>query len=132
MKRSRTIALVLLGSASTAVFDGCNRVHTFPVERISAQAYYPNDYYIPGAGYYHAPFRAFFPYPYNYRFAAGSYYYGGQLGSTPFESVINISSPTEGAALSAQMNRIDLVPRAGFGGIANGYGHSHGGYFIGG
>ena len=98
---------------------GCGRTEA-PV--ISADNVYTNNYYLPGAGYYHAPFNAWYDLPYNY-FSPGTdlYFYGGQWGPAPFESIINVSSPTSQAATSAEAARTDIV-RGGFGGTSGGWG----------
>ncbi len=115
MKRSHKIALVLLGGASAGAFSGCSQSGAGGPVRISAQSVYVNDYYIPGAGYYHAPFHRFYPYPYNfYDSRQRMYFFGGQWGYSPFLSPINISSPTDDAARLAEATRTDIV-RGGFG-----------------
>jgi hypothetical protein len=48
------------------------------------------------------------------------YYFGGKWGFYPNQSVINISSPTEGAAKLAEASRTDIV-RGGFGTSSGGY-----------
>lgn len=125
MKRSQSIRLVLLG-LSAGTLAGC----TEGKPRISEQAVYTNDYYVPGMGYYHAPFRNWFPYRYNYFDAKSQrYYYGGQWGSAPWLSVTNVSSPTAQTAVYVEANRTD-ISRGGFGGTG-GY-HYYGGHFYGG
>ena len=93
--------------------------------RITPESYYTNDYFIGGAGYYHAPFHGFFARPYNdYDSARAQYFYGGQWHAAPHRSIINISSPTIEAARVAQSHRSDLrsstfvpvpISRSGFG-----------------
>jgi len=106
------------------MFEACSPAsHARPV-RISSECVYFNDYYVPGVGYYHAPFHAFFQHPYNYFNATtGDYYFGGLSAKLPYESPINISSPTDAAALVAEAMRTDVV-RGGFGGSSWGYGGS--------
>ena len=121
MKRSHKIALVLLGGASAGAFSGCSPSSIGRPVRISSQCVYVNDYSVPGAGYYHAPFRRFYPFPYNfYDSRMRMYYFGGQWGLTPFQSPINISSPSEDAARLAEASRTDIV-RGGFGGSSGGF-----------
>ncbi len=82
---------------------------------MSSQNVYTNDYYVPGVGYYHAPFRAWYSHPYNYRDPrTGRYFFGGQWGEAPFENITNISSPLPEIARQAQSQRSD-IPRSGFG-----------------
>jgi len=121
VKRSHRVALVLLGGASAGAFTGCSQSSAGRPVRISSQCVYVNDYYVPGAGFYHAPFHRFFPYAYNYYDARMKmYYYGGLWASQPFQSAVNISSPTEDAAKLAEASRTDVV-RGGFGGTSGGY-----------
>lgn len=82
---------------------------------ISSEAVYTNNYFIPGAGYYHAPFRAWYPLPYNdFNPLTKTYFHGGQWSAEPFDSVTNISMPTPEAARQAEVVRTD-VTRGGFG-----------------
>lgn len=61
---------------------------------------YVNDFHVPGAGYYHAPFQAFYSQPYNfYDPQKKMYFYGGEWGPEPHRSIVNISAPTPEAAL---------------------------------
>ena len=110
MKRSRHIRLVLLGGALAAT------PAAFAVEpRVSTSAVYANDHFIPGAGYYHAPFNAFYPERYNhYDPVRKLYYYGGRWELVPHRSIVNVSAPTPEAARAAESARTDL-PRGGFG-----------------
>jgi hypothetical protein len=101
---------VLAGGAAAGALAGCAR----PL-RVSHDDVYPNDYQVPGVGYYHAPFHAFYPLPYNSRNQAhGQYYYGGQWGPAPHQSIVNISAPTVEAATKAEAVRTDIT-RGGFG-----------------
>jgi hypothetical protein len=121
MKRSMHIRLILMGGLSAGTLAGCGQKPTLSMENV-----YTNNFYVPGAGYYHAPFRNWYALPYNY-FNPGDkkYFYGGKWGFQPFESVTNISAPTMEAASLAQSLRTD-VPRGGFGG------HGGGSYYYGG
>lgn len=125
LKRSRQIRLVLLGGLSTSL-TGCDP-QSSSHNTLSTDAVYTNNYYIPGAGYYHAPFRSWHSLPYNHYDPQGRrYYFGGQWGDAPFQSITNLSNPTDQAVASAQAVRTDRpsVHRSGFG---NSYGHR--GYF---
>ena len=76
MKRSRSIRLVLLGGLSAGALAGCG---PDPPPPLSADAVYTNNCYVPGVGYYHAPFRAWFSLPYNhFDPQTKRYFYGGQ------------------------------------------------------
>jgi len=131
MKRSQNIRLFLIGGLSAGALTGCSQRPA-----ISSDNFYTNNFYVPGAGYYHAPFRAWYPLPYN-QFNPDSrrYYYGGMWNPLPFESITNISNPTAEAAGLAQALRSD-ISRGGFGGsyfggygFHGGYGYHGGGFF---
>lgn len=125
MKRSKTVRRVLLGGASA----GAIAAAVLATEsRVTPESYYTNDYHLPGAGYYHAPFRAFFAQPYNHFDATRKmYFYGGQWGAAPHRSIVNISAPTAEAARVAETLRTDLlstgayVQRSGFGRTSDSY-----------
>ena len=118
MKRSRSIRLVLLGGLSAGALAGCT---PSPSTSVTATDVFTNNHYVPGVGYYHAPFRAWYAMPYNhYDPRASKYYYGGQWGAAPFESVVNISAPTHEAVRQVAAQRTD-VRRGGFGGTSRGF-----------
>lgn len=120
MKRSKSIRLILIGGLSAGALAGCNQKPAVSTENV-----YTNNFFVPGAGYYHAPFRNWYSLPYNHFDAQKNlYYYGGQWGAQPFESITNISSPLPEAVQVAQATRTD-IPRGGFG-------HSYGGHYWGG
>ena len=124
MKRSKSIRLFLIGGLSTAALAGCDQKPSVSTENV-----YTNNYYVPGAGYYHAPFRNWYSLPYNhFDTQKNLYFYGGQWGARPFESITNISSPTAEAVQVAQATRTD-ISRGGFGGFSSG--HSWGGGYSG-
>jgi hypothetical protein len=114
VKRSSSVKRLLLGGLSSmGAFTVGAIAATMP--RVTPESFYTNDIFLPGAGYYHAPFRAFYPQPYNhYDPARKMYFYGGQWGPAPHQSIINISSPTPDAARAAEALRTD-VQRGGFG-----------------
>lgn len=119
-KRSKRVRLILLSGLSAGALAGCDR--TGP-PAVTSDNVYTNNYHLPGVGYYHAPFNAWYQHPYNfYDPQRKSYFYGGQWGASPFESVINISSPTAQAASQAEVARTDIV-RGGFGRTGGGYGY---------
>jgi hypothetical protein len=122
MKRTKTIKLVLLGGVSTAVLTSCQ-----PKPSVSTQNVYTNNFYVPGAGYYHAPFRGWYSLPYNHFDPQKNlYFYGGKWGLLAFQSITNISSPTPDAVQLAETLRTD-VTRGGFGGYSSGYYYGGGG-----
>ena len=115
MKRSKSIRLVLIGTVAASAVTGCGP--TDPTKAsLSASEVYTNNFYVQGVGYYHAPFRAWYPLPYNHFDAKSQqYFYGGQWSSQPLQNITNISSPTENVASIAQSQRSDVVRRSGFG-----------------
>ncbi len=119
MKRSRTIKLILLTGVSAGTLVGCGPdVKQQPVTENNV---YTNNYYLPGAGYYHAPFRAWYYLPYNhFDPQLQRYFYGGQWGAAPHQSITNISPPTGTAANTVQLARTD-ISRGGFGGTSVGH-----------
>ena len=113
MKRSRRIRLVLIGGLSAGAVTSCGPGHQPPA--ITAANVYTNNYYVPGVGYYHAPFRTFFSLPYNHFDPQNQrYFFGGQWATAPHQSITNISPPTPAAAQQAEAQRTD-IPRGGFG-----------------
>jgi hypothetical protein len=104
---------VLIGGLSGAL-SGCGPGDPSKAP-ISSGSVYTNNFYVPGVGYYHAPFRAWYQIPYNY-FDTNSqrYFYGGQWGTAPYQSITNISAPKPEVAAAAQAQRTD-IPRGGFG-----------------
>jgi hypothetical protein len=120
-KRSKRVRLILLSGLSAGALAGCERSGP---PAISTDNVYTNDYHVPGVGYYHAPFCAWYQFPYNhYDPQRKSYFYGGKWGPAPFESFTNISSPTAQAVAQAEAARTDIV-RGGFGRTSG----SHWGY----
>jgi hypothetical protein len=122
MKRSPKLSLLLLGGLCGGGLAGCLRNQDVPGHQ--SEQVFANDFQVPGLGYYHAPYRAWFPHPYNYQDPATKlYYHGGLWTRTPNESPVNLSSPTP-QALSAYDNASRVV-RRGFGSTG-----SHGHYFF--
>lgn len=117
MKRSRSIKLVLVGGLSAGALNSCTPSLNRP-PAVSAQNVYTNNFYLPGAGYYHAPYRAWFPLPYNhYDPEVQRYFHGGMWNAAPHRSITNISEPTALAVQAAEGARTD-IPRGGFGGTS--------------
>jgi hypothetical protein len=99
------------------VFAGC--VPSTP--SITTSDVFTNNYFVPGAGYYHAPFFAWYSLPYNhYDSRSSKYFYGGQWSASPYESVVNISSPSPEAVRQVTTSRTD-VRRGGFGSSSRHY-----------
>ena len=113
---------MLLGGLTVGALTGC--APTAPSARVTPEAYLANDDRIPGTNslfYYHAPFGTFFSLPYNHFDATRKqYFYGGQWGSVPYQSIVNISMPTPEAVRMAEAMRTNhtssgVIPRSGFG-----------------
>jgi len=112
----------LISGLSAGALTGCS-----PKPAISTGNVYTNNSFVPGAGYYHAPFRSWYALPYNhFDTQKNLYFYGGQWGAQPFESITNISSPTPEAVQAAESTRTD-ISRGGFGGFSSGH-YSGGGW----
>jgi len=123
VKRSRSIRLLLLGGLSAGALSGCSP-QTGPAP-ISQENYYTNNFHLPGVGYYHAPFRNWYPLPYNhFNPQTHRYFYGGQWGTAPYETITNISQPLPQAAAVAQSQRTDIVI------VRSGFGHSYHSYGV--
>ena len=119
MKRSRRVQLVLLGSLSAGALTGCDLSSSG--RSASTEGVYTNNYHIPGAGYYHAPFRGWYAFPYNHFDPQKQrYFYGGQWGMEPHQSITNISAPTAAAVQQVAVVRTD-VRRGGFSSTSRGY-----------
>lgn len=120
MKRSKSIRLVLIGSLSAGALGGCGPSGNQPAPAVVSSVY-TNNHYVPGVGYYHAPFRAWYALPYNqYDPRTQRYYQGGQWLALPHQSITNISPPTAEAERMADARRTD-VQRHGFGGTSHHY-----------
>ncbi|MDB6137298.1 MAG: hypothetical protein JWO94_370 [Verrucomicrobiaceae bacterium] len=76
---------------------------------------YPNDYYVPGMGYYHAPHHAFFPYRYNFFDSGRGYYRGGSWSPVAGTSAMGAStpSPTVTSQLRSMFSTGTLVSSSG-------------------
>ena len=122
MKRSQSIRLLIAGGVSVGSLVGCKQQAD-----LSADNVYTNNFYLPGAGYYHAPFRGWYQLPYNhFDPQTMRYFYGGRWGKEPMESITNISSPMPQSLQLAQNMRTD-ISRGGFGGTSSGYHYWGGG-----
>lgn len=120
VKRSQKIGLVLLGGLSTGLWSSCGRREEEP--RITPAGVYATNQFIEGAGYYHAPYQAFYPRPYNfYDPERKLYYHGGTWQREPHRSIVNVSNPTPESATLAQTARDAFIQRAGFGSTSRGH-----------
>lgn len=116
LRRSHKVALVLLGTAGVvgagSIYDVWRRERDQAAANASATAKpiaedqtYRNDEYIPGVGYYHAPFFGWFPYRFNHHDPARGYFAGGQWRPQPAPADVaqsRPSAPAVGAALAAR------------------------------
>ncbi len=131
MKRSQHIRLVLLGGLSGAALASSGPTAN---AQLSSQGYalhgnaFTNDHYLPHAGYYHAPYRAWFPHPYNhFDSQQQKFCHGGQWSPQPHQSFTNISEPLPqavAAAVAAQPRPPvqHSTTRSGFGGTSHSWG----------
>ena len=110
MKRSTAVALVLSG----AILGGCSRRE----EQLKAAArdsqVVTNDTYIEGRGYYHAPFHAWYPFPYNFYSPGIGYYRGGSYHAQPDLVVPKPSYPGKSMNAAAVSSDRENVNRGGF------------------
>lgn len=112
-RRSTKVALVLLGTAGVvgiataldawrkASRDDEPAVPSEPPVPIDTQRQYANNEYLPGVGYYHAPYHAWYPYPYNYHDPSRGYFAGGLWQALPWMLALNRSQPNPSAVTSA-------------------------------
>ena len=99
---------------------------------------YTNNSFLAGAGYYHAPFQAWFPFPYNFHDPSRGFFRGGQWFQNPEEEkrtagvashpgamtgFVSSSRPTHEAVqranAAAATHSAATVTRGGFGGSAH-------------
>jgi hypothetical protein len=106
MKRSRKIVLALSGTLAAGALTGCNS-SSYDTKALLAEVSesnsYTNNQYVPGAGYYHAPYHGFYSYPYNHYNPDVGYYHGGQWTREPHQSDVTVSQPTPEAAQAARV-----------------------------
>ncbi len=131
MKRSSSVRRILLGGLATGALAATSAADAQTVGRVTESTYLTNEDHIPGAGHYHAPFRAFYPHPYNHYDAQRQlYFYGGTWGPQPHRSIVNISTPGSdaarlaAAALAAQNRPVsgnNYIHRNGFGGTSHSF-----------
>ena len=115
MRRSTKVALVLLGTAGAigvvTAIDAWKRVRENddavagapqpPPTPVSADRTYSNNEYIPGVGYYHAPFFSWYPWPWNFHDPARGYFSGGLWRTAPLLPDRERSSPSAAAVTAA-------------------------------
>ena len=101
MKKSRAVTLVLSG----AILTGCGQQRgPAELEQSSASEVRTNNTYHPSHGYWHAPYHAWYPLPYNSFQSGRGYYHGGAFTATPHQSSITASrvpvTPSKGVTRS--------------------------------
>jgi len=137
-----TPLLVAAGMIGLPLLSGvsqCSRTADMTEEAAADEnATYANNSFLPGAGYYHAPYQAWFPFPYNFHDPGRGYFRGGQWFPTPEEEkrtmgvashpgamsgFVSSSRPTHEAVLhanaAAATYHATTVTRGGFGGSAH-------------
>lgn len=82
---------------------------------------YVNNHYIPGVGYYHAPFMAFFPVRFNDYTPGRGYYYGGDYHQSASAPTVTSSRPSADAVTRANTAYRATNParRGGFGRVGS-------------
>ena len=85
-RASRDIKIYLLAAAGAVglpmLMSQCSEDDVPSAPQVSSSQVYANNSFVPGAGYYHAPYQAWFPLPYNQHDARG-WYRGGQWRQQP-------------------------------------------------
>ena len=129
VKRTQHISLVLSGALAMGVHSGCDShsAQSPPTDWVSEDNTYTNNHYVSANGYhayYHAPYRAWFPLPYNYYSPNQGYYHGGNWTPQPNQSPITASKPISTAARSinskagsssSARSKSGSISRGGFG-----------------
>ena len=83
------------------MLGGCSRREEPPKAAARESQVVTNDTYVAGRGYYHSPFHAFFPYPYNYFSPGVGYYRGGRYHPQPDLTVPKPTYPGRSYAKAA-------------------------------
>lgn len=124
MKRTTQIRLLLAGTLACVPFAGCD--FGDPEPTLSTENTYTNNYYVPGHGYYHAPYRNWYPYPFNYYERDRGYFHGGIWTTTPDPSRDTASKPSHDAVNQINQARNSSSSSGGnHSSISrNGFGHS--------
>ncbi len=108
-KRSGCVRLLLVGTVAGICGFGVyscvkdDGVDDDDVTCVRSGSSYENNHYVPGAGYYHAPFRAWFPNRYNDHDPARGHYFNGGWHSSPDRSNVTSSIPDDAAV--SRVNR---------------------------
>jgi len=107
---------------ASVALAGCDHAGDSPerVSSISADNTYTNNHYVRGAGYYHAPYHAWYPFPFNYHVPGRGYYSGGRWDTSPDDKALFASKPTPEAVSVARSQEVPArhpsgTRRGGFG-----------------
>lgn len=86
-----------------------------------------NNSYMPGVGYYHSPFHAWYPVSFNTHDPNRGYYYGGSWHAAPFAGIVPSSSrPSPAGWMSMHLARGNSGYSGGSGGFFSTLGHDFG------
>ena len=96
MKRSAQVVLVISGALLNGCSEPAEEWHTG--SNLDSSQVLTNNTYVPGYGYYHAPYHSFYPHPYNLFIPGRGYYHGGSYSQEPQRSGISASAPSGNAA----------------------------------
>jgi hypothetical protein len=108
MKKSSMVALVISG----ALLTSCDSSDEWSWTESQT---YTNNHYVAGRGYYHAPYHAWYPLPYNhYDPARRTYFHGGNQTTVPHVSNVTASRPAVRRATSSSTRHSSSVRRGGF------------------
>lgn len=125
-RRSQRVALVLLGSAGVLgvalAVNGWQQARRKAEEKAPAEPEpgpvepdraYAHNSFLPGLGYYHAPFGAWYPFPWNFHQPGRGYFSGGDWRPAPDNRPTAASRPSAAglAAASALRTRRETEAR---------------------
>ena len=149
-RASRDVKIYLLVAAGAfglpliMTMAQCSADDEPPAPQVASSQTYANNSFLPGAGYYHAPYHAWFPVPYNQHDVRG-WYRGGQWRAQPYDQdpnqvsfggsgsyvgagssgFTNSSRPTPEAVAQANRAASDYhastIRRGGFGGSSRSF-----------
>ena len=127
MKKSTTVTLNISG----ALLAGCDRYNGGGWSTNDGSQPITNNTYVAGQGYWHAPYHAWYPFPYNSYSPTLGYYHGGLYSDAPEVSAVTSSAPTgsgsSGRSSSGSVDARRAIPafRAGFLAAARGEDPNH-------
>src|SRR5262245_16561769 len=104
--------MLMISGALAGGAVGCSQ--SDDIVPVSADRTYTNNHYIPGVGYYHAPYHGWYPFPYNSYSPQRGYYYGGNWNAYPDEQKETASRPSSSHVTSARSKQ-EAARRGGFG-----------------